>query len=71
MKSYFENGWTVTTPVLVGHSEDVAKARNCKHEWEETKHELPNGMEIFQDKCKHCIAMRGRYRSPKGEVANV
>ena len=61
MKSYTEGDWVVTTPMYVGASGDVAKAITCSHEWIEM---LPEklGESPAMDKCKHCVAVRARYR---------
>jgi len=68
MKFKQEGDWFISTPMLIGSSDDVWKAQKCAHEaYHERGKKVDKGMLIVQEVCNGCVASRVKYRPATAE----
>jgi hypothetical protein len=66
-----EGDWIVSTPVYIGSTDDVWKARSCPHsEYMTLVKKIDEGMLLVHEKCKDCVAARVKYRPATAEEIN-
>lgn len=58
-----QDGWVVSTMMLVGTSEQIRQSSSCKHEaWKELTRDTREGRILVMENCATCCATRAKVK---------